>query len=64
MEKSIVYLSDLDAGLFKLFLANYDTISKILTSGVLEVKGGSVTFNMDEKGIIRLIELKKTLFKL
>lgn len=57
-----VYMPDEEAKKFMLFKQNYDIFSTLISSGVFNVKNGSVVLHFDQNGHINLIQRADTLY--
>lgn len=62
MENVTVILTTPEVELFKSYNQFHSTFALMVSSGVFDVKSGSVTMHFDTNGIIQRIERKDDLF--
>lgn len=63
MNEITIFLTPLDAELFKSFREHQTDFMVLKANGIFDLKNGSITIHKDDKGLVRKIEVNQVLFK-
>lgn len=63
-EEIIIYLTPIDAELFRAFREHQTEFMVLKNTGIFDLKSGSMTIHKDHQGVVRQIDSHQVLFKI